>query len=78
MGGVPMEKYFSHSLLPYLIAVVGIEPTLPLDYTANYDYLTLLFLTISSWYLIRYYIGIGHIGIEPTLYSRHNPLALTH
>ena len=39
MGGVPMEKYFSHSLLPYLIAVVGIEPTLPLDYTANYDYL---------------------------------------
>ena len=59
-----MEKYFSQSL--YLIAVVGIEPTLPLDYTANYDY------------LIRYYISIGHIGIEPTLYSRHNPLALTH
>ena len=22
--------------------------------------------------------SIGHIGIEPTLYSRHNPLALTH
>lgn len=42
---------------PYLIAVVVIEPTLPLDYTANYDYLILLFLTISSWYLIRYYIG---------------------
>ena len=76
MGGVPMEKYFSQSL--YLIAVVGIEPTLPLDYTANYDYLILLFLTISSWYLIRYYISIGHIGIEPTLYSRHNPLVLTH
>ena len=50
MGGVPMEKYFSQSL--YLIAVVGIEPTLPLDYTANYDYLILLFLTISSRYLI--------------------------
>lgn len=51
----------------YLIAVLGIEPTyhtchavLPLDYTTNYDHLILLFLTISSWYLIRYYI-VKHI-----------------
>lgn len=68
----------------YLIAVLGIEPTyytchavLPLDYTTNYDYLILLFLTISSWYLIRYYIVIGYEGIEPTLYLRHNPLIPT-
>ena len=53
------------------------NPRLPLDYTANYDYLILLFLTISSWYLIRYYIGIAVVGIEPTLYLRYNPLILT-
>ena len=38
---------------------------LPLDYTANYDYLILLFLTISSRYLIRYYLSIEQQGIEP-------------
>lgn len=41
------------------------NPRLPLDYTANYDYLILLFLTISSWYLIRYYLSIEQQGIEP-------------
>lgn len=44
----------------YLIAVLGIEPTFTLSDTANYDYLILLFLTINSWYLIRYYI-VKHI-----------------
>nr|DAG12727.1 MAG TPA: hypothetical protein [Caudoviricetes sp.]DAI94930.1 MAG TPA: hypothetical protein [Caudoviricetes sp.] len=38
----------------------------------------MLFLTISSWYLIRYYIVIGHEGVEPTLYLRYNPLIPTH
>ena len=41
------------------------NPRLPLDYTANYDYLILLFLTISSRYLIRYYLSIEQQGIEP-------------
>ena len=36
------------------------NPRLPLDYTANYDYLILLFLTIISRYLI-----IEQQGIEP-------------
>ena len=41
------------------------NPRLPLVYTANYDYLILLFLTISSRYLIRYYLSIEQQGIEP-------------
>ena len=40
---------------------------LPLDYTANYDYLILLFLTISSRYLI-----IEQQGIEPYTTSVHH------
>ena len=42
------------------------NPRLPLVYTANYDYLILLFLTISSWYLIRYYLSIEQQESNPT------------
>ena len=48
------------------------NPRLPLDYTANYDYLILLFLTISSRYLIRYYLSIEQQGIEPYTTSVHH------
>ena len=43
------------------------NPRLPLNYTANYDYLILLFLTISSRYLI-----IEQQGIEPYTTSVHH------
>ena len=48
------------------------NPRLPLNYTANYDYLILLFLTISSRYLIRYYLSIEQQGIEPYTTSVHH------
>ena len=43
------------------------NPRLPLNYTANYDYLILLFITISSRYLI-----IEQQGIEPYTTSVHH------
>ena len=42
------------------------NPRLPLVYTANYDYLILLFLTISSRHLIRYYLSIEQQESNPT------------